>query len=86
MTLLVRSSRVVADVMTNHGHDSYLGVCLACSPLVAICPVNLMDWEFAIWLGYREVCRQLEPANSFFSVVLTDVENKLELPGQSVLM
>lgn len=78
--------RVVADV-ANHGHDSYLGyVCM--SPLVTeFTRESLMDWEFASWLGYREVCRQqLQDQPIVSSVVLTDVENKLELPGQSVLM
>ena len=42
---------------------------------------------FASWLGYREACReQLEDQPVVSSVVLTDTENRLELPGQSVLM
>lgn len=42
---------------------------------------------FACWLGYREACReQSEDQPVVSSVVLTDTESRLELPGQSVLM
>ena len=84
---LVQVFRVVADVAKPWAWFLF-GVCLYALPwLQNLSCESVVDWEFASWLGYREVCRQqLEDQPVVSSVVLTDVENKLELPGQSVLM
>ena len=63
---LVQVFRVVADVAKPRAGFLF-GVCLYALPWLQNLPrESVMDWEFASWVGYREVCRQQLETSGFF--------------------